>query len=104
LNAIGAQTTAMTKEFCDLKERELQNKIDTQGDIITQLRGQISNDQQTLALNKALTALDDKIDAIAAKQPATTPVIYPNLTAVNATPNMGFNPWGYGFGGQSYWG
>lgn len=104
LNAIAGQNTLITKEFCDLKERELQNKINTQGDIITQLRGQISNDQQTLALNKALTALDDKIDAIAAKQPATTPVIYPNLTAVNATPNMGFNPWGYGFGGQSYWG
>ena len=100
LNAIAGQNTLITKEFCDLKERELQNKINTQGDIITQLRGQISNDQQTLALNKALTALDDKIDAIAAKQPATTPVIYPNLTAVNATPYMG-NPWGYG---QSYWG
>jgi len=99
LNAIAGQNTLITKEFCDLKERELQNKINTQGDIITQLRGQISNDQQTLALNKALTALDDKIDAIAAKQPATTPVIYPNLTAVNATPWMG-NYWG----GQSYWG
>lgn len=103
LNAINAQTVAMDNQFCALKERELQSKIDTQSDIITQLRGQISNDQQTLALNKALTALDDKIDAIAAKQPATTPVIYPNLTAVNATPCMG-NPWGYGFGGQSYWG
>ena len=100
LGAIANQNTLITKEFCDLKERELQNKINTQGDIITQLRGQISNDQQTLALNKALTALDDKIDAIAAKQPATTPVIYPNLTAVNATPYMG-NPCGYG---QSYWG
>lgn len=72
LSAIAGQNTLITKEFCDLKERELQNKINTQGDIITQLRGQISNDQQTLALNKALTALDDKIDAIAAKQPATT--------------------------------
>lgn len=106
LSAIAAQTTAMTKEFCDLKERELQNKINTQGDIITQLRNQISNDHQTLQFNAAFHALDDKIDAIAAKQPATTPVIYPNLTAVNATPYMGgsFNPWGYGFGGTSYWG
>jgi hypothetical protein len=39
LNAIAGQNTLITKEFCDLKERELQNKIDTQGDIITQLRG-----------------------------------------------------------------
>jgi hypothetical protein len=104
LNAISGQNAMIVDQFCQLKERELQSKIDTQGDIITQLRGQISNDAQTMAFNKAITALDDKIDAIAAKQPATTPVIYPNLTAVSTTPNMGFNPWGYGFGGQSYWG
>jgi hypothetical protein len=82
----------------------LQNKINTQGDIITQLRNQISNDNQTLAFNKAMTALDDKIDAIAAKQPSTVPVIWPNITAVNNTPNIGQNyypgyyGWGNGFG------
>lgn len=96
LNAIAAQNTLITKEFCDLKERELQNKIDTQGDIITQLRGQISNDRQTEAFNAAMRALDDKIDAIAAKQPNTVPVQYPNLIAVNSTP--------YGYYGQtSFW-
>ena len=100
LNAIGAQTTAMTKEFCDLKERELQNKIDTQGDIITQLRNQISNDHQTLQFNAAFHALDDKIDSIAAKQPNTVPVQWPNLIAANATPQLGqsYYPWGNGFG------
>ena len=73
LNAINAQTIAMNDNFCALKERELQNKIDTQGD--------------------------------SAKSPNTVPVVYPNLTAVNNTPYAtGFNPWGYGFGGQSYWG
>lgn len=106
LGAIAAQTTAMTKEFCDLKERELQNKINTQGDIITQLRNQISNDHQTLQFNNAFHALDDKIDSIAAKQPNTVPVTWPNIVAANATPYVGgsFNPWGYNFGGQSYWG
>lgn len=106
LGAIAAQTTAMTKEFCDLKERELQNKINTQGDIITQLRNQISNDHQTLQFNAAFQALDNKIDGIAAKQPNTIPVTWPNVIAANATPYVGgsFNPWGYGFGGQSYWG
>ena len=106
LGAIQAQTTAMTKEFCDLKERELQNKINTQGDIITQLRNQISNDHQTLQFNAAFQALDNKIDGIAAKQPNTVPVQWPNIVAANATPYIGgnFNPWGYGFGGQSYWG
>ena len=102
LNAISGQNTLITKEFCDLKERELQNKINTQGDIITQLRNQISNDNQTLAFNKAMSALDDKIDAIAARQPNTVPVQWPNIIAANATPYIGPNysgGWGNGFGG-----
>ena len=89
LNAIAGQNTLITKEFCDLKERELQNKINTQGDIITQLRNQISNDNQTLVFNNALKALDDKIDSIAAKQPNTVPVQWPNIIAANATPYVG---------------
>ena len=102
LNAIAGQNTLITKEFCELKERELQNKIDTQGDIITQLRGQISNDKQTEAFNAAFNSLNDKINTIAAKQPNTVAVQYPNLVAVNNTPCMGgYNPWGYG---TSYWG
>ena len=106
LNAIAGQNTLITKEFCDLKERELQSKIDTQGDIITQLRNQISNDKQTLQFNAAFHALDDKIDAIAAKQPNTVPVQWPNIVAANATPYVGpnysgygYNGWGNGFGG-----
>lgn len=100
LNAIANQSTMITKEFCDLKERELQSKIDTQADIITQLRGQISNDKQTLQFNAAFHALDDKIDAIAAKQPNTVPVQYPNLVAVNQTPFV----YGYGNWGQTnFW-
>lgn len=94
LNAIAGQNTLITKEFCDLKERELQNKIDTQGDIITQLRGQISNDKQTEIFNAAFSTLNDKINAIAAKQPNTVAVQYPNLIAANATPYVG----GYGYG------
>ena len=89
VKAIADQNAMIVSEFCALKERELQDKINTQGDIITQLRGQISNDNQTLAFNKALAALDDKIDAIAAKQPNTVPVQYPNLIAVNQTPYGG---------------
>ena len=104
-SAINTLSADMTKQFCDAKERELQAKINTQSDIITQLRNQISNDQQTLQFNAAFHALDDKIDAIAAKQPSTVPVQWPNLIAVNNTPyNGGFNPWGYGYSGNSYWG
>lgn len=100
LNAIAGQNTLITKEFCDLKERELQNKINTQGDIITQLRGQISNDKQTEAFNNAFNALNDKINIIASKQPNTVPVQWPNIVAANATPYVG-NLWG---GNQtSFW-
>ena len=105
VKAIADQNAMIVKEFCDLKERELQNKINTQGDIITQLRNQISNDHQTLQFNAAFHALDDKIDNIAAKQPQTVPVQWPNLVAANATPYLGqaYYPGGYpygnGFGG-----
>lgn len=98
VKAIADQNAMIVKEFCDLKERELQNKIDTQGDIITQLRNQISNDKQTLQFNAAFHALDDKIDAIASKQPNTVPVQWPNIIAANATPYVGGYGWGNGFG------
>ena len=100
LGAIKDQNAMIVDQFCALKERELQNKIDTQGDIITQLRGQISNDKQTEAFNAAFNQLNDKINTIANRQPNTIPVQWPNVQAVNTTPWMG-NPWGYG---QSYWG
>ena len=99
LKAIAGQNTLITKEFCDLKERELQAKIDTQGDIITQLRGQISNDKQTEAFNAAINALNEKIALLAAKQPNTIPVQYPNVVAANATPYVGGYGYGNGFGG-----
>lgn len=99
IGAINAQTVAMNDKFCELKERELQNKIDMQGDIITQLRGQISNDKQTEAFTAAFNSLNEKINTIANRQPNTIPVQWPNIQAVNTTPWMG-NYWG----GQSYWG
>lgn len=85
-DAIADLKTSMISEFCAARERDMQSKIDMQGDLITQLRNQISNDNQTLAFNRAFAALDDKIDAIASKQPNTVPVQWPQLTAVNTTP------------------
>lgn len=112
LGAIASQNTLIAKEFSDLKERELQNKIDTQGDIITQLRGQISNDKQTEAFTAAFNVLNEKLNLVASKQPNTVPVQYPNIVAANATPSIGygcgcgFNNYGgcYGFYPQSnFW-
>lgn len=98
LKAIADQNVLITKEFCDLKERELQDKINTQGDIITQLRGQISNDKQTEAFTAAINALNEKINSIAAKQPNTIPVQYPNIVGVNTTPYVG-----YGYPQSNFW-
>jgi len=85
-DAISAQTVAMNDQFCAAKERDLQSKIDTQADIITQLRNQISNDKQTEAFTAAFNVLNQKVTELAARQPNTVPVVWPNLQAVNATP------------------
>lgn len=111
LGAIKDQNAMLVDQFCQIKEREFQNKLDAQNETITQLRGQISNDKQTEAFNAAFNSLTDRLTRIESRQPNTVPVVYPNIQAVNNTPNFGqnyfpggFNPWGYGFGGTSYWG
>lgn len=116
LNAIQTQNAMLEQRFCELKEREMQSKIDTQSDIITQLRGQLDNDRQTAQLYAVINPIQNKINEIASKQPNTVPVQYPNLVAVNTTPNgcgcntgcgcnsgCGQYPYGYfgnGFGGN----
>ena len=109
---IAAQTNAINEQFCAQKERELQSKIDTQADIITQLRGQIDNANQTNQIigyvNSVVSPLQTKVDQIASKQLPTVNVQWPQLTAVNTTPyvNGGFygnnwNGWnGNGWGGN----
>lgn len=104
LGAIQAQTVTMNDQFCALKERELQNKIDTQAEIITQLRGQIDNANQTAAItgyvNSVVAPLQKAVTEISDKMPNTVPVQWPQLTAVNTTPyvNGGFYPNAYGYG------
>lgn len=111
LDAIASQNVMITKEFCDLKERELQNKIDSLTAQNTLLRSNIDNAQQTAAItgyiNSQIAPLQTQVNTIANKQPNTVPVEWPNLTAVNNTPyGGGFfgNGWfGNGWGG-SFWG
>lgn len=106
IGAINAQTVAMNDGFCAIKERELQSKIDTQAEIITQLRGQIDNANQTAQIAAMLAPIKSEVDSIKASQPNTVPVQWPNLVAVNNTPySGGFYGYGYGYGnGGSYWG
>ena len=109
VDSIAALHTDMTKEFCDARERDMQNEINNKNEIITQLRGQISNDAQTAQLYGIIAPLQAKVNEIANKQPNTVPVTYPNLTAVNNTPYVGGYPgygygYGYGYGGGGFWG
>ena len=102
---IAAQTVAMNDGFCQIKERELQGKIDSLLAENTSLKTALSEGRQTQQFTAAFNILDNKITELAAKQPNTIPVQWPNVQAVNTTPYMGgFNPYGYGWGGQSYWG
>ena len=106
LNAINAQTVAMNDQFCAARERDMQAKIDTQADIITQLRGQIDNANQTAQItgyvNSLIAPLQAKVTEIADKQLPTVPVQWPQIQAVNTTPYMGgFSGfYGNGFGGN----
>ena len=105
INAINAQTVEMDNQFCAARERDMQAKIDTQADIITQLRGQIDNANQTAQItgyvNSLIAPLQAKVTEIADKQLPTVPVVYPNIQAINNTPYMG-GFYGNGFGGNNF--
>lgn len=104
VGAINALHTDMTREFCNTKEREMQSKIDTQSDIITQLRGQLDNDRQTAQFAAMIAPLQSQVNTIANKQPNTVPVQWPNIQAVNTTPYIGgFYGWNNGWGSNSFW-
>ena len=108
VDAISDLKTTTISEFCAARERDMQNEINTKNEIISTLKGQIDNANQTAAItgyvNSVVAPLQSKVDIIASKQLPTVPVVYPNITAVNTTPYGGFNGYGYGWNGSSYWG
>ena len=108
-DAIAAQTATMIDQFCQVKERELQDKIDTLAAQNTSLRGQIDNANQTAQIQayvgSLIAPLQKEVTEIRACQPNTVPVQWPNLTAVNNTPYAGtmYTGFGYGWNNGSYW-
>jgi hypothetical protein len=104
-DAIAAQTTLITKEFCELKERELQDKIDSLTAANTTLKGQIDNATQTAAIESYVASLVNPVisdvRAIKASQPATVTVQYPQLSAVPTAQLYGYST--YGYAGNGYW-
>lgn len=112
VDAIADLKSTMIQSFCDVKEREMQSKIDTQADIITQLRNAADNANQTNQIigyvNSVVAPLQKSVTEIENKMPQTVPVQWPQLTAVNTTPyvNGGYYPNGWyggnGFGGNNF--
>lgn len=99
---IDAQTTALDKEFCAIKEREMQSRIDALLEKNSTLEATISNANQTAQIQSyianMINPLITDVAAIKAAQPQTVPVQYPQLTAV---PTANF--YGYGINTGSIW-
>ena len=96
-DAIAAQTVAMNDNFCAIKERELQGKIDSLLAANASLKSQIDNANQTAQVAAMLAPINAKLAEIESKQPNTVPVQWPNLAAVNTTPYVsgGYYQGGY---------
>jgi len=71
LNAIEGSKTLITKEFCELKERELQNKIDSLTADNALLRSNANNMIQTQQFASMLAPINAELAAIKAAQPST---------------------------------
>lgn len=107
VDAIADLKTTMVREFCDVKEREMQEKIDSLTANNTLLRSQIDNANQTAQIAGLIAPIAKEVDDIKCKLPNTVSVNWPNLVAVNATPYVsgGYyqgglgNYFGPGFGG-----
>lgn len=99
---IDAQTIAMNDQFCALKERELQSRIDALLEKNSALEATISNANQTAQIQQyvasVISPLAQDIAAIKATQPNTVSVPYPQLTAVPTA-----NLYGYGISTGSIW-
>lgn len=109
--AIADLKSTMIDQFCAAEKRDMQQTITRQGDIITQLRNEADNARQTAQFGAMLAPIAQEVNDIKCKLPNTVPVTYPNIVAANNTPFIGgfgygngFNGFGYGFPGGSYWG
>ena len=103
INAINAQTIAMNDQFCAVKERELQDKIDLLTAQNTSLKGRIDNAAQTAAVAAMLAPIQKEVSEIKAAQPATTTVTYPQLTAIPSYMLYGNGSYYPYYGSGSIW-
>ena len=74
-DAIASQTTMITKEFCDLKEREMQNKIDS----LTAENAQLKTQGAFAAM---LAPIQAQLNSIQSAQPQTITLPYSQYSVV----------------------
>lgn len=72
--AINSFHDDMTREFCEVREREMTDKIDSLTAANTALKNQIDNANQTAAVAAMLAPIQKEVSDIKAAQPATTTV------------------------------
>ena len=99
VDAIADLKTTMVKEFCDLKERDMQDKIDSLSLANSTLRTQIDNAAQTSQIAAMIAPIAREVDDIKCKLPNTVSVNWPNLQAVNVTPYVSGGYYQGGFNG-----
>lgn len=69
VDGIAQQNVLITKEFCDLKDRELQHKIDTLTADNALLRSSLNNTMQTQQFAAMLNPIQAQLSQIQARQP-----------------------------------
>lgn len=86
INAIANQTTVINDKFCDLEKRELQNRITELIETRNTLQGQISNANQTAAIQSYIASvvnpIAQEVTSIKQSLPSTVSVQYPQLTVI----------------------
>lgn len=82
IGAIADQTTMLTKEFCDIREREMQNKITELTADNALLRTTLNNNAQTAQFAAMLAPISNELAAIKAAQPPTVTLPLNQYTAV----------------------
>lgn len=82
IDAIADQTAMMTKEFCDIREREMQSKINELTADNAILRTTLNNNAQTAQFAAMLAPINTELAAIKASQPPTVTLPLNQYTAV----------------------
>lgn len=84
LNAIAEQTALITKELCEAKERDMQDKINALNTENATLKTTLNNNAQTAQISNMINELQNQLNVIKSAQPQTITLPLNNYQAVPA--------------------